>query len=56
MQSRVDDLGGKLRTCERERNDLRTRLAGELRTYQLAKDELHQKIRGLELELAESRT
>lgn len=33
-------MGDRLRQCERDRNDLRTRLAGELRKYQTTKDEL----------------
>ena len=44
MQSRIDEVNDKMRIVERERNDLRTRLASELRSYQLSKEELMQKI------------
>ena len=33
MQSKIDDLHDRMRHCERERNDLRTRLAAELRNF-----------------------
>ena len=45
MQIRIDELNDKMRVVERERNDLRTRLAGELRNYQISKEELSQKNR-----------
>ena len=40
MQALNDELADKLRSCERDRNDLRTRLATELRNYQIEKEEL----------------
>ena len=48
MQTRIDDLGDKLRGCEIERNDLRTRLAADMRTNQLSMEEMNQKLRHLE--------
>lgn len=48
LQSKNDDLGAKLRNCERERNDLRTRLAAELRNYQVSREELLNRQKGLE--------
>jgi hypothetical protein len=43
-QNRFDDLNEKLRSCERERNDIRTRLAAELRSYQLGREEHNQEL------------
>jgi hypothetical protein len=45
MQSRIDELGERLRNCERERNDLRTRLAIELRNLSVNKESLLSKQR-----------
>ena len=33
LQGRNDDLAERLRHCERERNDARTRLAADLRKF-----------------------
>lgn len=55
MQNRIDELNDKLRGIERERNDLRTRLANELRNYQLSKEELMSKNRALEEENQQER-
>ena len=49
-QVRTDELSERLRHCERERNDARTRLAGDLRKYQIHKDELVDRIKQLEAE------
>jgi len=48
MGARIDELGEKLRNCERERNDLRTRLAQELRMFQGSKEDLLVQISNLE--------
>ena len=51
MQTRIDDLSEKLRGCEIERNDLRTRCAADMRSHQLSMEEMNQKLRHLEDEL-----
>ena len=47
FSSRAEELNEKLRNAERERNDLRTRIANELRNNQMSKDDLLEKTRGL---------
>lgn len=51
MGQRNDELNDKLRNCEIERNDLRTRLASELRNYQGNKQDLVNKLGELEAEI-----
>lgn len=52
MQSKLDELNDRVRCIEVERNDLRTRIAADLRGYQLAKEDMLQKQHRLEEELA----
>ena len=47
FSSRAEELNEKLRNAERERNDLRTRLANDMRNSQMSKDDLLEKHRGL---------
>ena len=47
FSSRAEELNEKLRNAERERNDLRTRLANDMRNAQMSKDDLLEKHRGL---------
>ena len=51
LGQRNDELNDKLRNCEIERNDLRTRLASELRSYQGNKQDLVNKLGELEAEI-----
>mmetsp|Transcript_30654 Transcript_30654/g.40790 ORF Transcript_30654/g.40790 Transcript_30654/m.40790 type:complete len:285 (+) Transcript_30654:1295-2149(+) len=51
MGQRNDELNERIRNCEVERNDLRTRLASELRGYQGNKQELVNKLGELEAEI-----
>jgi len=51
MQSKFDELNDRVRCGEVERNDLRTRIAADLRGYQLAKEDMLQKQHRLDEEM-----